>query len=509
MTFPTYTAAQIEAMTAADIAALGVPVVVVSDASVLLTVAQALAFESATIQLVPPTDCFVHVADVATAIEGMSPTQIAALSNFGITAIEVAGQTVSGLVVGSEQMIVEDGGAALSTTVTDGGFEIVLGSGSTVTGTVLGSGGYEILSAGGAASGTVVSGGGYEYVAAGGLAVSTTVASGGEDWVWGGTASGATVESGATQYLQGGFASDTTVASGGVQQVNDGTASDTTVVSGGVLGVVSGSVVSGAHLDAGGTIDFGDIPYDGSGTASFDTTTHLLTLTDASRSESVGLDPNQSFAGVSFTVAEDNQGDTEITANGPPCYLSGTRILTVHGEVAVEDLRVGDAVVLASGGTAPIAWLGHRAVSRSFGDPLRMLPIRIEAAALGERMPVRDLLVSPDHALLLGGVLIQAGALLNGTTIRRERDMPELYTYYHVELADHALILAEGVAAETFVDTIDRMAFDNWHEHHARWPAGREIDEMPLPRAKSARQVPPQVRAALAERAARRTPTAA
>jgi hypothetical protein len=142
-------------------------------------------------------------------------------------------------------------------------------------------------------------------------------------------------------------------------------------------------------------------------------------------------------------------------------------------------------------------------------DPLRVLPIRIEAGALGENLPARDLLLSSDHALLIGGVLIQAGALVNGTTIRRERDVPQVFTYYHVELEDHSLILAEGVPAETFVDNVDRMAFDNWDEHLARWPNGREIAEMPLARAKSARQVPPAVRAQLAQRAAIKTPTAA
>jgi len=95
--------------------------------------------------------------------------------------------------------------------------------------------------------------------------------------------------------------------------------------------------------------------------------------------------------------------------------------------------------------------------------------------------------VSPDHALLIDGVLIHASALVNGTTILRESRVPETFVYHHVELADHALILAEGVAAETFVDNIDRMAFDNWAE---RGDEAEAIAEMDYPRAQSARQVP-------------------
>ncbi len=96
-------------------------------------------------------------------------------------------------------------------------------------------------------------------------------------------------------------------------------------------------------------------------------------------------------------------------------------------------------------------------------------------------------------------MLIQAGALVNGLSILRETDMPEVFTYYHVEVADHALIHAEGVPAETFIDNVDRLAFDNWAEHEAPAVA---IVEMDLPRAKSARQVPASIRARLSVRAA-------
>lgn len=124
----------------------------------------------------------------------------------------------------------------------------------------------------------------------------------------------------------------------------------------------------------------------------------------------------------------------------------------------------------AGGRAAPVVWMGRQTVSRRFAAPLRVLPVRIRAGALGEGLPRRDLLVSPDYALFLDGVLVHAGALVNGSTIRREADVPERWTYWHVELAYHALVLAEGVAAESFVDHAERMAFDNWAKHQALHP---------------------------------------
>jgi hypothetical protein len=208
-------------------------------------------------------------------------------------------------------------------------------------------------------------------------------------------------------------------------------------------------------------------------------------------------------ATVSVTDAAGNaaagQGDT--LAADPVCFMPGTLVATPSGERAVETLAAGDLVLTACGRAAPVRWLGRQTVSTRFADPLRVLPVRIAAGALGEGLPRRDLLLSPDHALLVDGALAQAGALVNGTTVRREAGVPEVFTYWHVELHDHALVLAEGVPAETFIDNVARLAFDNWAEHEA---AGSEapIAEMALPRAKSARQLPRATRRRLAERAA-------
>jgi hypothetical protein len=147
-----------------------------------------------------------------------------------------------------------------------------------------------------------------------------------------------------------------------------------------------------------------------------------------------------------------------------------------------------------------VRWVGINTVSTVFADPLRVLPIRIRQGALADNVPSRDLLLSPDHAVLIDDILIQAGALVNGVSIIRETNMPTTFVYYHIEVEDHSLILAEGAPAETFVDNVDRMAFDNWDEYLELFGEGVAIPEMDYPRAKSARQVPRAVRALLAAR---------
>lgn len=179
------------------------------------------------------------------------------------------------------------------------------------------------------------------------------------------------------------------------------------------------------------------------------------------------------------------------------CFMAGTMIRTPAGEAPIESLKPGDLVVTMEGEAQPVRWLGKQTISSVFADPLRNWQVRVMAGALGDNVPGRDLLVSPDHALLVDDVLIHAGALVNGTSIVRETTVPRTFVYYHVELDDHSLILAENTPVETFVDNVDRMNFDNWAEHEALYPEGRAIAEMDTPRAKARRQVPARIRLAL------------
>ena len=213
----------------------------------------------------------------------------------------------------------------------------------------------------------------------------------------------------------------------------------------------------------------------------------MLVVTDTTNGASVTI--NGSLAdGIlpGAMVLDESTGQLIIHL----CFYPGTHIATPEGEVAVEALQAGDPVLTANG-VKQVRWVGQSHVHTRFSDPLRSLPIRIKAGALGDGLPARDLLLSPDHAVFIDGILVQAAALVNGTSIVREQDVPEQFTYYHVELATHELLLAEGVQAESFVDNVDRMHFHNWDEREA---SAEAIEEMPYPRAKAARQVPMAIR---------------
>ena len=146
---------------------------------------------------------------------------------------------------------------------------------------------------------------------------------------------------------------------------------------------------------------------------------------------------------------------------GPaPCFTAGTRIATPDGPVAVEALAAGMRVTLADGGSAPVAWIGHRRIACArHPRPEDVRPVRIAAHAFGLGRPHRELWLSPDHAVFIDDVLIPIRYLINGVTIAQVA--VEQVAYYHVELPAHAVLLAEGLACESYLDTGNRAAFAN------------------------------------------------
>ncbi|HEX4368574.1 MAG TPA: Hint domain-containing protein [Rhodopila sp.] len=152
--------------------------------------------------------------------------------------------------------------------------------------------------------------------------------------------------------------------------------------------------------------------------------------------------------------------DTTTTVNSIACFAAGTRIATPRGGVAVERLREGDTVLTISGKARAVQWIGRRTLdcTRHIA-PERVKPVRIAPHAFGEDRPKRALLLSPDHSVFIEDVMIPIKHLINGATIT-QLDAPSV-TYYHIELESHDVVLAEGLPAETYLETGGRAAFEN------------------------------------------------
>ena len=204
-------------------------------------------------------------------------------------------------------------------------------------------------------------------------------------------------------------------------------------------------------------------------------------------------DTGDTIATVGDLVTEDG---VTVSIGGfevQECFLAGTLILTEDGEKSVEALKIGDRLQTLSGQIEPIKWIGQQTYHRATAHPLRSHPIQIKPGALGGNLPQRDLFVSPDHALLVDGLLINAGALTNGASIVQVQPTAERFTYYHIELHHHALILAEGAAAESYLpQTQSRDTFHNGDEYATLYPEKTIMSLLPMnyPRVSSKRQLP-------------------
>jgi hypothetical protein len=172
------------------------------------------------------------------------------------------------------------------------------------------------------------------------------------------------------------------------------------------------------------------------------------------------LDLPGPFASNSFMHMADNASGTFITTDVTPCLTTGTAIRTASGDVLVQDLRVGDHVVCVGGPARPVRWIGRRRVDVArHPSPASVAPVRVCRDAFADGLPRRDLLLSPDHAVYVDGVLIPIKHLVNdGSIAQVEADEIE---YWHVELDRHDVMLAEGLPVESFLDIGNRAAFSN------------------------------------------------
>ena len=207
--------------------------------------------------------------------------------------------------------------------------------------------------------------------------------------------------------------------------------------------------------------------------------------------------------GQTLIPASGTSNTYQAEANAYLCFAEGTRIATPGGERAVETLRIGDPVLTDDGRTVSVRWMGHQTFTPRFA-PERFACVRIARGALGtdasgEAMPRRDLVVTADHGMIVEGYLVNASALVNGTTIRvlEANALPARMTVWHVETEAHDAILAEGAPAETLIDYRSRQTFDNYAEYEALYGAERIVPEMARPRISSQRLLPESIRAKL------------
>jgi len=143
------------------------------------------------------------------------------------------------------------------------------------------------------------------------------------------------------------------------------------------------------------------------------------------------------------------------------CFLTGAGIATPTGETAVESLAVGDLVLTASGVVRPIVWIGKGKVLTERGQRNAATPVILRRGALGDNMPHRDLRVTKGHSFYLDGVLIPAEFLVNHRSILWDDHSPREVTLYHIELATHDVLLANGAPAESYRDDGNRWLFQN------------------------------------------------
>ncbi|MES2665843.1 MAG: Hint domain-containing protein [Pseudomonadota bacterium] len=148
-------------------------------------------------------------------------------------------------------------------------------------------------------------------------------------------------------------------------------------------------------------------------------------------------------------------------AGGVICFTPGTRIMTPDGAVKIEDLHPGDLIQTKDNGAQEIIWTGHRRMTgaRLYAMP-HLRPVRFRAGAMGFGRPDDDLLVSPQHRMLVRGaaaralfntdeVLVAAEDLINDSSVMVDYAAREV-TYVHVMLERHNILWANGMETESF-----------------------------------------------------------
>jgi len=176
------------------------------------------------------------------------------------------------------------------------------------------------------------------------------------------------------------------------------------------------------------------------------------------------IDGNLFAQTANVTFAE----SATVNAEGV-CYLKGTKILTDLGYKLIEELKVGDNVVIngkilenelidleEEQTLKPVKWVGkYRAPNLN----KKSFPICIKADTFGENLPFEDLFISPGHRVILDDKFVLINDLINGSTIFQDETL-ETIEYYHFELESHSVVTANGILSETYLDFNNYSRFE-------------------------------------------------
>jgi hypothetical protein len=199
---------------------------------------------------------------------------------------------------------------------------------------------------------------------------------------------------------------------------------------------------------------------------------HFLGISAATAARLATVPLVASLASVTSSTRAKAESETpaqeaaeEATENAA-CFLGGTRVRTPDGEIAIEDLEVGDLLETLNG-PLPVKWIGRRRFKKAASSwHWSVAPIRVARFALDDHYPARDLYLSPKHCLFVDGVLIPVEHLVNGRSVAPAKmDDSEVIEYFHIELETHEVIFAEGAPAETLQVTNGREGFANFVEY--------------------------------------------
>ena len=165
----------------------------------------------------------------------------------------------------------------------------------------------------------------------------------------------------------------------------------------------------------------------------------------------------------SATVYAKDGGEKDFTVDPSPiiiCFAKGTEIETSEGVRAIETLHIGDLVHTIDAGYVPLKWLGRSDVGASEMQRWEnLIPVRVKPNAFGPGRPTKDVVLSPNHRVLVTGaqaelyfgedeVLVPIKALINGITIQQEAACSGI-SYFHLLLDGHHIVDTCGLMSES------------------------------------------------------------